>query len=119
MTLKPHQIGDKGQRYEARATNYPKDGENVIGWSDTRDGALAMCDAIARNPRVTHTRVIDRFPSTINEPINDAHNSIEHDWPPQRLRTFRPDPKSSRLQAFDDKGNCVVDTDSFSHETER
>jgi hypothetical protein len=60
MTLPPERIGDKGQRYEVRATGYPKAGENVIGWSATKEGAKQMADAIRHAPSCTSTTVYDR-----------------------------------------------------------
>lgn len=36
---KPHtNVGDRDQRYEIRATGYPKDAESVIGWAFTVEG---------------------------------------------------------------------------------
>lgn len=58
---KPHtNIGDRGQRYEVRATGYPKDGESVIGWSDTLDGADQMAAAIRLAPSCQSTLIFDR-----------------------------------------------------------
>lgn len=58
---KPHNVGDKGQRYEVRATGYPKEGvKSVIGWSDDLDGAERMAAAIRKAPGCTSTTVVDR-----------------------------------------------------------
>jgi hypothetical protein len=58
----PHtNIGDRGQRYEVRATGYPKKGEEtVIGWAETEMGAHQMAAGIRKHPRCTGTRIIDR-----------------------------------------------------------
>lgn len=60
MTLPPEKIGDKGQRYELRATGYPKDEESVIGWSPDKDGAYELGLAISQAPGCTSIRVVDR-----------------------------------------------------------
>lgn len=59
MTFAPHQIGDKGQRWEAR---YVVDGEEprAIGWSDDRAGALGMAQAFLLRPTTTLAYVVDR-----------------------------------------------------------
>lgn len=58
---KPHtNIGDVGQRYEVRATGYPKDDESIIGWSSTLKGAEDMALAIRQAPRCLSTEIIDR-----------------------------------------------------------
>jgi hypothetical protein len=57
---KPHNVGDHGQRFEVRATGYPKAGENVIGWSDTIEGADVMAGSIRRAPSCTSTTIYDR-----------------------------------------------------------
>lgn len=57
---KHHQVGDLGQRYEIRATGYPKDGESVIGWTDDIEGAFNMASSVRLAPGCTETRVVDR-----------------------------------------------------------
>ncbi len=57
---KPHNVGDKGQQYEVRATGYPSDGENVIGWSATIEGAQRMMTAILKAPGCTSASIFDR-----------------------------------------------------------
>ncbi len=57
---KPHNVGDKGQRYEVRATGYPKPGVNVIGWNNSKEGADRMASAILTAPGCTASEVIDR-----------------------------------------------------------
>lgn len=61
MTLPPERIGDKGRRYEVCAFGYPNDGFNVIGWSDTFDGANGLADSIAKAPGCEETEVKDRL----------------------------------------------------------
>lgn len=57
----PHtNVGDRGQRYEVRASGYPKEGDSVIGWSDTLDGADKMAAAIRKAPSCTSTTIYDR-----------------------------------------------------------
>lgn len=57
---KPHNVGDKGQRYEVRASGYPKEAENIIGWSDALKGAERMAAAIRLAPGCTSTEIWDR-----------------------------------------------------------
>ena len=58
---KPHNVGDKGQRYEVRADGYPTSGnDNVIGWHTTYEGAKRMMDAILLAPGCKLARIIDR-----------------------------------------------------------
>lgn len=58
---KPHtNVGDRGQRYEVRATGYPKHGVSVIGWSDDLVGADKMAAAIRLAPGCTSTEIYDR-----------------------------------------------------------
>lgn len=57
---KPHNVGDKGQRYEVRATGYPKDEESVIGWCPTIEGAENMAKAIRTAPGCLSTVIFDR-----------------------------------------------------------
>jgi hypothetical protein len=60
VTLPPERIGDKGQRYEVRATGYPKKEESVIGWHPDLDGAARMARAIRSHPCCTSTVIWDR-----------------------------------------------------------
>ena len=60
MTLPPERIGDKGQRYEVRATGYPKPRKSVIGWFDDLGRARRMAAAIAKAPVCTGTEIFDR-----------------------------------------------------------
>lgn len=58
---KPHaNVGDKGQRYEIVAEGYPKDGKNVIGWTDDFEKATAMAASIRKAPSCVSTSVVDR-----------------------------------------------------------
>jgi hypothetical protein len=57
---KPHNVGDKGQRYEVRATGYPKDEESVIGWCPTLELAESMAAAIRHVPGCLSTQIFDR-----------------------------------------------------------
>lgn len=58
---KPHNVGDKGQRYEVSAHGYPKNEiDNVIGWSDTLEGAERMMSAILKAPGCTSAKIYDR-----------------------------------------------------------
>ncbi len=58
----PHtNVGDRGQRYEVRATGYPKpDQESVIGWVSTLAGAEQLAKTILLAPSCTGATVFDR-----------------------------------------------------------
>lgn len=58
---KPHtNVGDRGQRFEIRASGYPKEGKSVIGWCDTLGRASEMAAAIREAPGCTSTEIFDR-----------------------------------------------------------
>lgn len=63
---KPHNVGDKGQRYEVRATGWPKEGQSVIGWCSTLEGAYGMHAAVNKAPGCTSTEIFDRVE---NKPV--------------------------------------------------
>jgi len=65
MTLRPEQIGDRGQRYEVRATGYPKKEKSVVGWSHDKIGALRLAAGISLAPGCTSTEVFDRLTNQI------------------------------------------------------
>jgi len=65
MTLPPHKIGDKGQRYVAQAENYPKEGWNHVGYSPTYSGAEAIAKSIMLHPCCTGGRILDRHNDTV------------------------------------------------------
>jgi len=56
----PHNVGDHGQRYEVRATGYPKPEQTVIGWSGSLRGAEQMASSIRLAPGCTSTEIVDR-----------------------------------------------------------
>lgn len=64
MTLPPERLGDKGQRYEVRASGWPRDGESVVGWSADIGGAERMAAAARMAPSCTGTVVLDRRQNT-------------------------------------------------------
>lgn len=58
---KPHNVGDRGQRYEVVSNGYPnRDGEGVVGWSNDIEGAYRLMDAILTAPGCTSARIYDR-----------------------------------------------------------
>ena len=58
----PHtNIGDRGQRYEVRATGYPKeDEESVVGWASSIESADKLAASIRKAPGCTSTSIFDR-----------------------------------------------------------
>lgn len=66
---KPHtNVGDGGQRYEVRATGYPKAEKSRIGWATTLEGAEEMAAAIRLHPSCTRTEIFDRQEEKTIEP---------------------------------------------------
>lgn len=58
---KPHtNVGDRGQRFEVRATGYPKEEQSVIGWADDINVADDMAAAIREAPGCVATAIFDR-----------------------------------------------------------
>ena len=61
MTLPPHKIGDKGQRYKSSVLGWPEDDWNALFYSDDYDGIKKATRRMARsNPQITAYRVEDR-----------------------------------------------------------
>ena len=60
MTLPPEKIGDKGQRYEVRATGWPKKEKSIVGWSNDLEGAERMAGGARKAPGCTSTEIYDR-----------------------------------------------------------
>ena len=57
----PHtNVGDRGQRYEVRATGYPKEYQTVIGWAPELKDAEKMARAIRLAPGCVSTEIYDR-----------------------------------------------------------
>lgn len=54
------EVGDRGQRYEVRATGYPRSERSVIGWSNDLDGAEKIAAAIRKAPGCLSTEIFDR-----------------------------------------------------------
>lgn len=57
---KPHAVGDRGQRYEVRATGWPTAGESVIAWTDSKELADKRAESVLTAPSCTASRVVDR-----------------------------------------------------------
>lgn len=60
MTLTPDKIGDKGQRFEVRYRENNELPFKVLGWSDTRAGAMKLVRTWKLRPGVTHCWHYDR-----------------------------------------------------------
>lgn len=60
MTLPPHCMGDKGQRYEIRATDWPEDGETPVAWTNDFTRAGEIMKSVRRHPACTDAKIIDR-----------------------------------------------------------
>ena len=67
-------VGDRGQRYEVRATGYPKRLEkSVIGWAPTVEGAEEIAAAIRTAPGCMSTEIFDRLE---NKPVIKRYAGI-------------------------------------------
>jgi hypothetical protein len=70
MTLRPEQIGDKGQRYEIRFSTDESRETQVLGWADDAELAKRMANAWKLRPGTTDAWVFDRQadkPTTLYE----------------------------------------------------
>ena len=56
---KPHEIGDRGQRYEVTFVD-PGGKREIFGWSETLDGAEKMVSSIEKNPAWEDGEIRDR-----------------------------------------------------------
>lgn len=56
----PHNVGDKGQRYEVTFFNPETIERQIFGWSDTEDGAAQMVKSIQAHPSWYNAEVRDR-----------------------------------------------------------
>lgn len=55
---KPHNVGDKGQRYEVRYRD--SDGsEHVMGWTDRADGGR-LAFSLSKHPTWKLSQIVDR-----------------------------------------------------------
>jgi hypothetical protein len=76
---KPHtNVGDRGQRYEVRATGYPAKEQSVIGWHENIHGAEHMAQTIRKAPGCRETEIFDR-----------VENRTMRTWK-RRTRAFDP-----------------------------
>lgn len=57
---KPHVVGDRGQRYEVRATGWPRTEKSAIGWTDLISKAAQMAASARTNPSCISTEIFDR-----------------------------------------------------------
>lgn len=57
---KPHEVGDRGQRFEVSYQSAYAFRRDVFGWADTPEGALRMAESISLNPSMTNPQIKDR-----------------------------------------------------------
>lgn len=57
---KPHEVGDRGQRYEVTFFNPATGKRQPLGWSDTQEGVNALVGAIDSHPSWEQPQVQDR-----------------------------------------------------------
>ena len=59
---KPHAVGDRGQRYEVSVYNSETKQRQVMGWSDVKEIAEAMCEGMKKHPSWEDPEIRDRQP---------------------------------------------------------
>jgi hypothetical protein len=57
---KPHQTGDRGQRYEVSFFDPAANCRRVLGWTSDHKDALSMADAIEKHPSWQFPWITDR-----------------------------------------------------------
>lgn len=64
---KPHAVGDRGQRYEVTFFNPATMKRQVLGWSETREGADSLVAGIDEHPTwcspIVQDRKLDNLPT--------------------------------------------------------
>lgn len=97
MTLPPHRVGDKGQRYEVHSFGYPKEHRWArIGWATTLDGAFRMAEAIAEAPGYLGFKILDRRPGAdSSDVIVGEHYRLPHPRGETDLRSLRQTGRTS------------------------
>ena len=58
---KPHAVGYEGQQYEVSFFNENENTRQVMGWTNSIDGANKMADAIRLHPSWTFEWITDLF----------------------------------------------------------
>lgn len=57
---KPHEVGDRGQRYEVSFFNPETNERQVLGWTNSVEAARSMADGVDAHPSWEFPRVTDR-----------------------------------------------------------
>lgn len=57
---KPHEVGDRGQRYEISVFDENINGRRIIGWTDDKAHADQVCESIVTRPGWRNARCEDR-----------------------------------------------------------
>lgn len=70
---KPHAIGDRGQRYEVRATGWPKAEQSVIGWWSDLQAAHQAAAGFKKAPGCTEVEIFDREKGQAIDVNPDGH----------------------------------------------
>jgi hypothetical protein len=58
---KPHEVGDRGQRFEVSFFNPSANGRQVLGWTDDEETARRMADSVDLHPSWEFPWVTDRW----------------------------------------------------------
>lgn len=77
MTLRPNQIGDKGQRYEIRFAEEGDSAMRPLGWSDELQAAEKMAASWRLKPSVRACIVVDR--RALTELDDDIQAQMDRD----------------------------------------
>lgn len=56
----PHEVGDRGQRFEVSFYDPDQNKRRTLGWSETIESARQMAAAIESHPRWQFVQILDR-----------------------------------------------------------
>ncbi len=69
---KPHQVGDRGQRFEVSFFDPAINARRVLGWTTSVEDARRMADAVDAHPNWSYPWVTDRQAEDTKEPTNGS-----------------------------------------------
>lgn len=65
---KPHEVGDRGQRYQVTFFNPAKNQRQVLGWTDDAEAARRMADNVEKHPSWEYPQISDRLATQPPQP---------------------------------------------------
>ena len=57
---KPHDVGDRGQRFEVSYFDPVVKARKIVGWCETAEGARQMADGVEKHPVWEYPWITDR-----------------------------------------------------------